>query len=119
MSNERLRNAIAAAGLTIEDVAGHVGVDRKTVERWIANDRLPHRRHRYGARKLLRLDETYLWPAALSDSHLRSAAEAELITLYPHRGAVPRDLWLALVDRARVNIDILVYAGLFLWDGYP
>ena len=36
MANERLRGCLAAAELTTADLAAHVGVDVKTVERWIA-----------------------------------------------------------------------------------
>jgi uncharacterized protein DUF5919 len=44
---------------------------------------------------------------------------AELVTLYPNRGAVPGGLWHSLVDGATDHIDILVFSGLFLPDGYP
>ena len=43
-------------------------------------------------------------------------AQAELVTFYPNRGAVPRELWLALVDQATTSIDALMFAGLFLTD---
>src|SRR5437660_7762137 len=36
MSNERLRVAILSSGLGIDRVANRLGVDRKTIERWIA-----------------------------------------------------------------------------------
>lgn len=57
MANERLRAAIATAGLTIEDVAARAEVDPKTVERWIRLGRLPHRAHRFATAKLLGRDE--------------------------------------------------------------
>ena len=44
MSNERLRAAILSGGLGIDGVANRLGVDRKTIERWIAG-RVPYRRH--------------------------------------------------------------------------
>jgi transcriptional regulator with XRE-family HTH domain len=117
--NERLRNAVAAAGLTIDQVAQQVEVDPKTVERWITKDRLPHRRHRWAVAKLVANDETYLWPATVDDVRTKSASEAEFITLYPHRGAVPQQLLDTLIDRATDSIDILVFAGLFLFDTHP
>ena len=46
MANERLRGCLAAAELTTVDLAAHVGVDVKTVERWIAKGRVPYRSHR-------------------------------------------------------------------------
>jgi len=36
MSNERLRAAVLSSGLGIDGVADGLGVDRKTIERWIA-----------------------------------------------------------------------------------
>jgi transcriptional regulator with XRE-family HTH domain len=45
--NDRLRAAIHAKGLTLEDLSVRVGVDPKTVERWIGDDsRRPHRKSR-------------------------------------------------------------------------
>jgi len=117
--NERLRNAVAAAGLTIDQLARQVEVDPKTVERWITKDRLPHRRHRWAVAKLVANEETYLWPATADDVRTKSASEAEFITLYPHRGAVPQQLWDTLIDRATDSIDMLVFAGLFLFDTHP
>ena len=45
--------------------------------------------------------------------------DAELVTLYPTRGAVPRELWLALINEATASIDALMFAGLFLTDNGP
>jgi transcriptional regulator with XRE-family HTH domain len=117
--NERLRHAIAMSGLTLNLLAQEVGVDQKTVARWITQDRIPHARHRRAAAALLRVEETYLWPALISENVAQSATSAEFITLYPHRGAVPGHLWMSLAEAAQHSIDVLAFAGLFLWDGYP
>jgi hypothetical protein len=119
MANERLRGCLAAAELTASDLAAHVGVDVKTVERWIAKGRLPYRAHRTATATLLRTTEAYLWPDVLDDPRTTSASRAELVMLYPHRGAVQKDLWMQLIEDAEDHIDVLVYAGLFLPDGYP
>jgi hypothetical protein len=119
MPNERLRGSIAGAGLTVERLAEIVGVDPKTVERWISKDRVPHRAHRSAAASALKADEMYLWPALLGDARQKSASLAEFVTLYPHRGAVTPHLWSSLVTQAKDCIDILIYAGLFLTDGTP
>jgi 8-oxo-dGTP pyrophosphatase MutT (NUDIX family) len=63
MPNERLRGAIASRNLTVPRCAELLGVDPKTVERWITRDRLPHRAHRAAAAELLGVEETYLWPS--------------------------------------------------------
>jgi transcriptional regulator with XRE-family HTH domain len=72
MANERLRSCLAAAKLTTSDLAAHVGVDVKTVERWIIKGRVPYRAHRTATAALLRTTEAYLWPDVLAWIH-RSA----------------------------------------------
>lgn len=119
MANERLRSTIAAAGLTLHDVAQHVAVDPKTVERWVMTGRVPHRTHRWNTAKLLGTDEAYLWPELVDDKRTKVASEAEFVALYPRRGAVPRELWFSLIDDATDSLDLLAFAGLFLPDGYP
>jgi transcriptional regulator with XRE-family HTH domain len=64
MANERLRRAIQQAGLGLDDIADHVGVDVKTAERWLTKGRLPHARNRAQAASLLSVDELELWPEA-------------------------------------------------------
>jgi len=119
MPNERLRGSIASASLTVDRLARIVGVDPKTVERWINKDRVPHRSHRTAAATALKADELYLWPALLDHARQKSASLAEFVALYPHRGAVPANLWSSLIDQANDCIDVLIYAGLFLTDGTP
>lgn len=48
MTNERLRATITDAGLSLQEFGEQVGVDPKTVERWITKDRTPHRSHHSG-----------------------------------------------------------------------
>lgn len=103
----------------MDDLAARVQVDPKTVERWVRMDRVPHPRHRHAAAAILRTTEAFLWPGLLDDARRASATAAEFVTLYAHRGAVPPELWLGLLEGARAHIDVLVYAGLFLWDGQP
>jgi hypothetical protein len=119
VANERLRSCIAGAKLTIPDLAAQVGVDPKTVERWITLGRVPHRSHRWATASLLGTDETYLWPEVMDDTRTQLASAAELVTLYPNRGTVPGGLWHSLIDGATDHIEILVFSGLFLPDGYP
>jgi hypothetical protein len=38
------------------------------------------------------------------------------VRVYPDRGSVPVGLWYELLETARKNVDVLVYAGLFLSD---
>lgn len=119
MTNERLRTQIGQAGLSTAEFASRVGVDPKTVERWISKGRLPHRAHRVAAAEILSIDEAYLWPQVVDLPQTQAATQAEVVGLYPHRGAVPEQVWSSLIDRAVENIDILAYAGLFLVDTRP
>jgi hypothetical protein len=85
---EPLRRALAGARLRDIDIAKTLGVDPKTVQRWLGG-RLPQPRHRWGLADLLSLHEYDLWP-------------------------VPREVWRQLYDSAKHQIGILVYSGLFL-----
>lgn len=114
MPNERLRAALLERGLTPARLAEGIGVDEKTVERWITQGRTPYRRHRYAVAAQLETDETYLWPDALSREQVASASESEIVTIYPHRWSAPRDAWGRLFGAAKHDIAVLVYSGLFL-----
>jgi hypothetical protein len=116
VTNERLRGSLASAGLRTADLAEAVQVDAKTVERWITKGRRPHRLHRGATAQLLGVEETYLWPELIDDPLTQSASQAELLQLYPTRGAVPNDTWRDLFSGARESIDILMYAGTHLFE---
>lgn len=117
MANERLRSAVSAHRLTSHAIAAQLDVDPKTVDRWLAG-RTPHRSHRQAVAGLLDKAESYLWPDADRDREL-TRSQAELITLYPHRSDVPRELWRGLIANASQQIDTLVYAALFLPEQFP
>ena len=61
-TNQRLRGSIVSAGLRPAELAERIGVDAKTVERWITKGRLPHRTHRVAVASALGVDEAYIWP---------------------------------------------------------
>ena len=119
MPNERLRDALLKNGLTPISVAEHLGVDPKTVERWITQDRIPYPRHRHAIAAQLRESETYLWPGALAAERATRVAQSEVVEVYPRRAALPQDIWRRLLDSAQDRIGILVYAGLFLPEQNP
>lgn len=119
MTNERLRAAIAADGLSIQEFSEKVGVDPKTVDRWISRDRIPHRAHRMNAARILGKTDVFLWPATDSDPRARSATRAEFVDLYPSRASLPVSTWQELIDSAGEAIDLLAFAGSFLHDSIP
>jgi hypothetical protein len=107
-----LRRALFRARLGEEDVAAHLGVDPKTVRRWLEG-RLPYPRHRLAVSHLLGTDEAGLWPEAHTARAARSRPE-EIKAVYPHRQAVPREVWHRLFESAEQGIGILDYNALFL-----
>jgi transcriptional regulator with XRE-family HTH domain len=114
VTNERLRSAILTNGLGLQGVADELDVDRKTVERWISGRRVPYRRHQFALASLLGRDVSYLWPDARSTEEATAAGQAEVLQLFPHRSAVPDELWLEVFERATEYMDVLVYSGTFL-----
>jgi transcriptional regulator with XRE-family HTH domain len=112
--NERLRAAIVEQGLTHHALADELGVNVKSVERWVAGDIVPFPRNRHRLATRLGRDESYLWPDTLTRDRAAALAESELVRVYPHRADVPADDWRQLFEAGDVEIGILVYAGLFL-----
>ncbi|WP_308121164.1 XRE family transcriptional regulator [Paractinoplanes bogorensis] len=109
-----LTRAMRSAGINEIDVAARLGVDPKTVRRWMTG-RKPYPRHRDALSSLTGWSSYDLWPdlpqAAVHDSHAD-----EVVTVYPHRSAVPVDTWTRLFGSAREEISVLAYSALFLAD---
>lgn len=116
--NQRLRNALAATGLTPAALAQRVQVDSKSVERWITQERTPHATTRARVAQVLGHDETYFWPRLLGSVETRNATNSELVQIWPTRGDVPGDVWRALFAQAATDVDLLVYSGGFLIEAY-
>jgi transcriptional regulator with XRE-family HTH domain len=110
--NELLRQALLRARLREGDVAARLGVDPKTVRRWL-NGRVPYSHNRAAIAEMVGVDEGDLWPEAGGPLAARVRPE-ELGTVYPHRWAVPRDVWVRLFGSAEREIAILAYSALFL-----
>ena len=111
MVNEPLR-ALLRMRLREADVAARLGVDPKTVRRWL-NGRLPYPHNRAAIAELVGVDEADLWPDAGGLLAARTRPE-ELGMVYPHRWAVPREVWMRLFGSAEHEIAILAYSALFL-----
>jgi transcriptional regulator with XRE-family HTH domain len=114
MANERLRALLLERGVTPDKLAEAIHVDAKTVERWITKGRVPYRKHRYDVAAYFGTDESYIWPDALDRDQITAASESEIVAVYPHRWAVPRDAWGHLFEQAEAEIGILVYSGHFM-----
>jgi hypothetical protein len=110
--NESLRRAMLRARLREDDVAAHLDVDPKTVRRWLSG-RVPYPSSRAALADLVGEDEADLWPEAGGPLSGRSRPE-ELAAVYPHRWAIPRDVWTRFFESAEHEIGVLAYSALFL-----
>lgn len=118
MPNERLADAFLRNGLTPDQVAQALRVDRKTVERWVSTGRTPYKKYRHALAAMVRETESYLWPDALAPQRVSEIGESEVVRIYPHRHNVPRELWARLLEGAQHEIEVLVFSGLFLTDDH-
>ena len=114
MRNERLRALLLERGETLDKLAEAVHVDPKTVERWITTGRVPYRNHRFAVAAFFGVDEAYIWPDALSRDEVAAVSQSEVVQVWPHRWAVPRDTWGHFFSQAEREIGALVYSGMFM-----
>jgi hypothetical protein len=110
--NEPLRQALLRAGLREDDVAAQLGVDPKTVRRWLSG-RVPYPNSRAALADLVGANEADLWPDAGGPLTSRTRP-AEVGAVYPHRWAIPRDVWKRFFESAEHEISVLAYSALFL-----
>ncbi|WP_238006154.1 XRE family transcriptional regulator [Dactylosporangium sp. AC04546] len=108
-----LTRALAGAGLTALDVATHLQVDPKTVDRWLGG-RLPYPRHHARLSRLTGWTVIDLWPETVGRQPAPTADEIR--STYANRGLVPLDTWRSLFGRATSAIDIVAYSALFLLE---
>ncbi len=119
MPNVALRQAMADAKMTEQTLARQVGVDEKTVGRWVAQDgRIPHPRHRWAACEALGVDEAVLWPEAIRTA-VKTGPDREIAAVYPYRSACPASLWRKLITGAASEITLAGYTSYFLWIEQP
>ena len=109
-------SALLERGVTPAKLADAIGVDPKTIERWIVQGRMPYRRHRYAVAAHLRRRRDLPVARRAGRDQVAAASESEILSVYPHRWAVPRDTWGRLFEQAEREIGILVYSGMFLAD---
>ena len=101
------------ARVDVDAIARTVGVDPRTVQRWLVG-RVPHARHRWAVATLLGEDESRLWPSVRRELAAGAEATAEIVAAYGHRADIPIGIWAELIESARKQIDLLGYAHLFL-----
>lgn len=118
MQNERLRAVLASVGWTYADLAIAVEVDPKSVERWVNLGRTPRRAAALKAAEALGEDVYALWPS-LRQPRAARAMSPELVALYQQRADLPVSVFGDLIAQGRRQIDVLVYAAVFLHEAYP
>jgi len=102
-----------------ESLARQIGVDEKTVGRWVAqDDRIPHPRHRWAACDALGVDEAVIWPDAIRAA-VKTGPDREIAAVYPYRSACPASLWRKLITNAKSDITLAGYTSYFLWIEQP
>ncbi len=109
---------MARAGVTAGVLSRTVGVDVKTVGRWLAG-RLPHPRHRAATASFLDEDEAFLWPDAQSRTFGNRKVGAEIVSAYAYRSDLPTAQWWHLISSAGREVDLLGYTLYFLPMQHP
>jgi transcriptional regulator with XRE-family HTH domain len=116
--NERLRAVMAAGNWTYATLAAKVEVDPKSVERWVNLGRTPRRTTAMRAAETLGEDVHALWPA-LRQARAARAISPELVALYDQRADIPTSAFVDMMTQASEQIDVLVYAAVFLHEAHP
>lgn len=117
MGNDRLRGTLRTSGYSEADLADELGVDPKTVQRWVSRGRTPHPKTATRAAKLLGVPAPWLWPSLRSSEPVDAARE--VAGFYPHRAQMPKALWLDAIVSSHDQIDLITYASLFLPEDNP
>ncbi len=105
--------------MTEHALARQIGVDEKTVGRWVARDDwIPHPRHRWAACEALGVDEAVLWPDAIRAA-VKTGPDREIAAVYPYRSSCPASVWRKLIASAETDLTFAGYTSYFLWIEQP
>ena len=114
MPNERLRALLLERGITPAKLAEAMRRGRQNNRTMDLQGRTPYRRHRYAVAALLRRRRVLHLARRARKDEVAAASESEIVSVYPHRWAVPREIWGRLFEQAEHEIGVLVYSGMFL-----
>jgi transcriptional regulator with XRE-family HTH domain len=110
-----LADAVRQRGWNLSQFADKVGIDPKTATRWVSTGRTPHPAHREATSAVLGVPAAVLWPEA----EAAMSGVGEMVGLYPTRAEVAPATVRSLLAGAQRHVDVLAYAGLWLWDAVP
>jgi hypothetical protein len=113
--NQRLADAIRTSGRRVDEFADVIGVDRKTVERWVSTGRVPRAVYRDRAEQTLSVPARFLWPGTPGPTH----GIGELAGAYATRNELAPATVASLLDAATENVDVLAFSAMWLWDTVP
>lgn len=116
IANERLAGALQASGLSRAQLAARVGVDSKTVERWVAQGRTPHPATRAKVAELLGHEASLLWSSTAT--YDAATIPADVVRMWPRRDLVPSTTWQTLIDTTTGALDVLAYSAGFLVESF-
>ncbi len=117
MRNDRLHSALRGNGYNEAQFGEEIGVDPKTVQRWITKGRTPHPNTARRAAQLLEVPAEYLWPELRPEPV--AGESGEVANFYPHRSEVPKQSWLEMAAGAKECIEFLTFASLFFGEDNP
>jgi transcriptional regulator with XRE-family HTH domain len=119
MPNDALRHALSRSRLTESELADRIGVDPKTVGRWIQNDgRVPHAKHRYAVAQAVGVEADVIWPDGVR-RNVKTGYDREIVSVYPRRADMPKSAWKSLFTSATTEITLAGYTSYFLWLELP
>jgi transcriptional regulator with XRE-family HTH domain len=107
VTNDRLRAALQNASIDAEQLADAVGVDYKTVQRWVSG-RQPRGRYRAAVAAALGVSERELWPEAAVEPK-DGGGRMELVGAFARSDDVLAPDWKTAITEAGERIDLLDY----------
>jgi transcriptional regulator with XRE-family HTH domain len=117
--NVALRDAMSGVGMTRSTLARKVGVDGKTVDRWLASEaRVPRAPARKAVAEALGVSAEMLWPKAVRDA-IKTGTDREVVATYAYRNTCPPTVWSSLIDGAKRRIVFAGYTNYFIWQEQP
>lgn len=105
-------------GLTPEALARRSGVSIEQVRRLLKGSSSPRQSTADALAAALGSEPKLLWPAQFAVPPARPE-HSHAVTLWQSRAEVPARVWRDHFNRARRQLDVLVYGGTFLFDSVP
>lgn len=116
--NAALRLRMQQAGLSENRLASRLGVEPKTIHRWLAGETVPQARNAQAVAETLDCDAQDIWPDIFPALDPPSPGTVP-VSAYASRAEIPMAVWSQHFSEACDQIDVCVYGGTFLFDAVP